>query len=671
MENLGALALLLAFCFTVYAIVGSLVGKWKKRPFLVASAERSVYTVWALIAAASGILVYLLFTGDYRLAYVWEHSNRAMAFQYKFASWWGGQEGSLLFWAFLLSTYSVVVVFITRRKFRDMMPYIIAILMATLGFFLVLNTFVLSPFKVFEAGPGNIVNLGDGQGLNPLLQYWTMVIHPPMLYLGYVGFTVPFAFAMGSLITKQPGDAWIHTTRRWTIITWMFQTTGIILGAGWAYAVLGWGGYWGWDPVENASLLPWITATAFLHSVMMQEKKGMMKVWNMVLISSTFFLCIFGTFLTRTGFVQSVHAFAQSSIGSYFVIFLSVGIAGTIYLILDRLDYLKSEAQLESVVSRESSFLFNNLILLAACFAVLWGTLFPTISEAITGDKISVDAPFFNRVNVPIGLFLLFLTGVGPLIAWRRSSLESLKRAFLWPSVAGLALMAGLFAAGMRHFYALVSFGLCLFVTWTVAAEFYKGAHAISGKTGKNILASAFELTHRNTRRYGGYIVHMGIVLMFIGFTGSAFNQNTTVEMGAGSIATIGHYQLRVANLLDGENDNYVWNRAVVDVTKDGEFLGTLTPERRLYKASKQPTSEVSIRRRLNEDLYLNFAGMSNDNTKAVIQAYIKPLVSWIWIGYWVVLFGTIVCLVPSKVRLQYARTQVVGVTGKHAPVEK
>ncbi len=327
-----------------------------------------------------------------------------------------------------------------RRKFRDMMPWVTSVLMTTETFFLILISFVLSPFGVLEAGRGNIVE-GVGQGLNPLLQYWTMVIHPPMLYLGYVGFTVPFAFAMGSLITKQPGDAWIHTTRRWTIVTWLFQSAGILLGQGWAYAVLGWGGYWAWDPVENASLLPWITATAFLHSVMMQEKKGMMKVWNMVLISGTFFLCIFGTFLTRSGVVSSVHAFAQSPIGKYFVIFLAIGIAATVILILERLKYLKSEARLESVVSRESSFMFNNLILVASCFAVLWGTLFPVISEAVTGEKISVDAPFFNRINIPIGLALMLLTGIGPLIAWRRSSLESLRRAFFMPTIAAVVLM--------------------------------------------------------------------------------------------------------------------------------------------------------------------------------------------------------------------------------------
>src|SRR5579885_1451339 len=671
MENLGALSILLAFCLSLFAIAASITGKYSQRPLLVVSAERAVYAVWLLLTTASAILVFLLMTGDYRIAYVASHTNRAMPGVYKFTAWWGGQQGSLLFWSWLLATYAAIVVYTNRRKFREMMPIVVAIMMTTLAFFVGMVTFVTSPFQVLTVGGRGIIDVGDGNGLSPLLQWWTMALHPPFLYLGYVGFTVPFAFAMASLITKQPGEAWIYTTRRWAILTWLFQSTGILLGMGWAYTVLGWSGYWGWDPVENASLLPWLTATAFLHSVMMQEKKGMMKVWNMVLISATFFLCIFGTFLTRSGVVSSVHAFAQSPIGKYFGTFLAIGIAGAIYLILDRLDYLKSESHLESVISRESSFLFNNLILLASCFAVLWGTLFPVISEAVTGDKISVDRPFFERVNVPIGLFLLFLTGVGPLIAWRRSSLASLKRAFLWPTVAGAALMIALIAAGMRHPYALLSFGLCAFVACTIIAEFYKGARAISAKSGANLFASAIELTHRNTRRYGGYIVHMGIVFMFIGFTGWAFRLDETIEVQPGSVARIGHYQLRVADITQGENDNYIWNRAVIDVSKNGEPVGALEPEKRLYKASKQPTSEVAIRRRLNEDVYLNFAGMSNDNKKAVIQAYVFPLVSWIWIGYWVLLFGTLVCLIPPKMRLQYARTQVVGIAGRHATVEQ
>lgn len=398
----------------------------------------------------------------------------------------------------------------------------------------------------------------------------------------------------------------------------------------------------------------------------------MMKVWNMVLVSATFFLCIFGTTLTRTGMVNSVHAFAQSTIGRDFTVFLAVGIAITVYYILDRLDYLKSEAHVESVISRESSFLFNNLILLASCFAVLWGTLFPVISEAVTGEKISVDAPFFDRVNVPIALFLMFLTGVGPLIAWRRSSFESLKRAFLWPAAAGVAVMAALAVLGMwDHPYALVSFGLCMFVATTIVIEFWKGASAINGKTGMGMLPAMVELTHRNTRRYGGYIVHMAMVLMFIGFTGQAFDQKKTVEVGKGDTFKIGSYDLTVVNHQSGENENYEWDRLTVDINKNGKDLGTLDPEKRFYKTSRQPTSEVAIRRRLNDDLYLNYAGPSNDNVRAVIQAYVNPLVSWIWIGWWVLLIGTLICLVPSKVRLQYARTQVVGIGKKHVPVTK
>ncbi len=670
MEILGSLAILLAFCLSVFAIAGSITGGVKRNAFLVLSAERAVYAIWLLLTVAASVLVVSLLTSDFRLAYVAAHSNRAMPALYKFAAWWGGQEGSLLLWSWLLATYSSVVVLTNRRKHRSMMPYVTATLMITQCFFLIMNTFVASPFHMLAVGR-SVQAVPDGQGLNPLLQYPAMAIHPPMLYLGYVGFAVPFAFAIGSLITRQPGDEWIYTTRRWTLITWLFQSSGILLGAGWAYAVLGWGGYWAWDPVENASFLPWLTATAFLHSVMMQEKKGMMKVWNMVLVSATFFLCIFGTFLTRSGVVSSVHAFAQSSIGRWFVGFLAIVIAGTLYLILGRLDYLKTEARLESVVSRESSFMFNNLILLAASFAILWGTLFPVISEAVTGQKITVGRPFFDRINVPIGLFLLFLTGVGPLFAWRRTSLESLRRNFQWPLLAALVLVGALLAAGVRHFYALMSFGLCLFVAWTIFVEFYRGARAIAAKTRTNLLAGAFELTHRNTRRYGGYIVHFGIVLMFIGFTGSAFNKDTTAQVKIGDRFEIGHYQLSVTNITSGQNENYQWSKAVVQVSKDGSYLGTMEPERRLYMTSNQGTSEVAIRRRLNEDLYLNFADFPDAKGQSVIQAFVFPLVSWIWIGFWVLAIGTLICLVPSKVNLQYAKTKIIGVKKVYAPVEK
>jgi cytochrome c-type biogenesis protein CcmF len=671
METLGAFALLLAFCLAIYAFLASIVGAIRHKPFLIVSGERAVYGVWIMLTTAVGILLNALLTSDFRFAYVAARSNRAMPGVYKFSAWWGGQEGSLLLWSWLLATFAALVLWSNRGKFRDMMPYVVATLMFTQIFFCTLNAFVEAPFQVLAVGRG-VQAVADGNGLNPLLQHPAMAIHPPMLYLGYVGFIVPFAFAFASLITKQPGEAWITVTRRWSLITWGFQSTGILLGAGWAYAVLGWGGYWGWDPVENASLLPWITATAFLHSVMMQEKKGMMKIWNMVLISATYFLCIFGTFLTRSGVVSSVHAFAQSSLGTWFLGFLAISISVVTFFILKRLDYLKSEAHLESVLSRESSFLFNNLILLASCFAVLWGTLFPVITEAVMGEKITVGAPFFNKVNIPIGLFLLLLTGVGPLIAWRRSSWESLKRAFRWPTIGCFATIGILVAFGVYHVYALISFGLCVFVLVTIFMEFFKGSRAIAIKNQMNFLRAMFELTHRNTRRYGGYLVHMGIVIMFIGFTGAAFNQDTTKEVKIGDRFQLGAYTLHVKQVTDGDNPNFSWQRATIAAYKHGDYLGDLTPERRVYASSQQPTSEVSIRRRLHEDLYLNFASMSqSDPDKAIIQAYVFPLVSCIWAGFYVLLFGTLICLIPSKVKYAYARTEVVGVYAKQAQPAK
>ncbi len=669
MENIGALSLLIAFCLAVFAVVAAVTGKYTRRPLLTVSAERAVYAVWGLVTTASALLVYSLIIGDYRLAYVAAHSNKAMSTIYKFTAWWGGQEGSLLLWAWLLSTYSAIAVYTNRRKFRDMMPLVTAIMMTVLSFFIGMITFVASPFRVLMAGRG-IIDVGDGNGLSPLLQWWTMAIHPPFLYLGYVGFTVPFAFAMASLISKQPGEGWIHTTRRWAILTWLFQSTGVMLGMGWAYTVLGWGGYWGWDPVENASLMPWITATAFLHSVMMQEKKGMMKVWNMVLVSATFLLSILGTTLTRTGLVSSVHAFAQSPVKPYFTTFLLTAVGLTAFAIIKNLPYLKSEVKLESVVSRESSFLFNNLILLASCFAVLWGTLFPVLMEALTNEKESIDAPYYNRVNVPIALFLLFLTGVGPLIAWRKSSFNSLKRAFLVPSIVGLAVIAVLLASGIHNPAPLVSFGLCAFVATTIIAEFWKGSRAIQLKERLPFPKAVFQLTWRNTRRYGGYLVHMGIVILFIGLTGSAFDKHETRSLGLNQSLRFGRYDLKLLSVTNDENPNYQYSRAVLEVSSDGKVIDQLSPEIRVYKSSQEQSSFVGIRRRLNEDLYITFQGIAPDNTKAIFQLYVFPLVSWMWVSYYVLLAGTIICLIPGKVRLQYARTEVVGIASTPATVE-
>ena len=651
MEHIGAFALVLAFGLCLYALVAALAGHWSHRPTLVASAGRSVTAMWVSLTVAIGALVVLFQQDSFHVANVAAHSNITMPAIYKLSALWSGQEGSLLFWSWLLACYSVIAVRLNRRHLPELQPYVIATLMVVQGFFLVLNLFVVHPFTLlgFETSEGfSRFVPPDGSGMNPLLQYWMMAIHPPMLYLGYIGFSVPFAFAMAALITRAPGEGWIRATRNWTMIAWLFQTVGVLLGARWAYAVLGWGGYWGWDPVENASLLPWLTGTAFLHSVMMQEKKGMMKVWNMVLVFTTFFLCIFGTFLTRSGIVSSVHTFALSPIGPYFVGFLLAGIAFSVWLILARRDYLKSENQLESVVSRESSFLFNNLILLAACFAVLWGTLFPVITEAIQGTKITVGPPFFNKVNIPIGLFLLFLTGVGPLIAWRRSSLKSLEKSLFPPALFGVAFGALTFWLGARGFYPLVSFTLCGFVAATVISEFYRGAWAIRRKTAVSLPRAAVHLTLRNTRRYGGYIVHLGIVFVFIGFTGAAFNVEKQGQLKPGEPLVIRNFTLTLERVEMGETDNYAFQRVYVRAEKNGQPIATMMPEKRMFKTSQQPTSEVAIRSRMSEDLYLVLAEAGAAGG-AFLQVFLNPLVNWIWLGGLVMALGTGIALVPNR----------------------
>jgi cytochrome c-type biogenesis protein CcmF len=649
----GSFALLLAFICAVYAFVGGIAAIYTRHPLLVKSARQAGLATCGLIFLATGSLVYLFFSDSYWVAYVVAHSNRDLSTFYKVAALWSGQEGSLLFWSFLLAIYVFSALFAYRNKNGELMPYVGVVLAGVQIFFLTLNNFVASPFKVL-ATPGangalDIFTRADGAGLNPLLQYPEMVIHPPNLYSGYTGFTIPFAFALGALLARYPGEKWIHLTRKWTMIAWCFQTMGILLGAHWAYAVLGWGGYWGWDPVENASLLPWLTGTAFLHSVMMQEKRGMMKVWNVWLVFCTFMLCILGTLLTRSGVVSSVHAFAQSSIGNWFVGFLALVLVVCFTAYVKNRDYLKSENQLDSMVSRESSFLFNNLILLVACVAVLSGTLFPVFSEWFSSSRISVGAPFFNKVNIPIGLLLLFLTGVGPLLAWRKTSMESLKRNFGGPLLIALVLGVAAFAAGLREFYSLVCWTLCVFVASTISMEFFRGARVIRARSGASLVASAVDLTMRNTRRYGGYIVHMGMVLIFVGLAGAAFNKDTQKEMQLGSTLQIGRYNLLLQSFDSKPEKNYTSERMIVEVMKDGKPLMMLYPERRFFQTNEQSGTMVAIYSTLRDDLYVVYAGQSPDNQLPVIHAYLNPLVKWIWLGGCIVVLGTIVTLLPNR----------------------
>src|SRR6476660_2389057 len=506
MSQIGSFALLLALALSTYSFLAGGLALARPGPGserLGETARRAGIATFAVVFLAALILVISAFQDDFSIAYIYHHSNRDLPGPYKFATLWSGQEGSLLFWLLLLSTYGLVLR-LRHKTDERLFAHASVIMAAVQVFFLLLLNFAARPFATT---PGELPL--DGAGLNPLLQYPEMVIHPPMLYLGYVGFTVPFAFALGALIMKYPGDKWIHITRHWTMITWGFLSCGIALGAHWAYYVLGWGGYWGWDPVEIASLLPWLTGTAFLHSVMMQEKRGMLKTWNMWLIFSTFMLSIFGTFLTRSGVVNSVHAFAQSSIGDWFVTFLAIILIVCIYFYWKNHNYLKSDHKLESLISRESSFLFNNWLFLLICFTVLWGTLFPVLSEWIQGHKITVGPPFFNSVAVPFALLLLLLTAVGPLLAWRKTSLDSLKRNFLWPAMGAVVVGVLMVAFGVRpwkdvsYTFALVAAMMATLVMLTVASEFTRGARVISRHTGQGLLSGMHHLWHRNTRRYG------------------------------------------------------------------------------------------------------------------------------------------------------------------------
>jgi len=659
MAFLGNFALLLAFALSVYCFGAGLLALLSpdepSSQRLSETARRAGIVVFGAVFLAAVALVVSAFRDDFTIAYIFHHSNRDIPTPYKFATLWSGQEGSILFWCLLLSAYA----FVLRLRYKTdprLFAYASVVVAGVQIFFLALVNFAANPFGLLE-GPLR----PDGSGLNPLLQYPEMVIHPPMLYMGYVGFTIPFAFALGALIMKYPGEKWIHITRRWTMVTWGFLTCGIFLGSHWAYSVLGWGGYWGWDPVENASLMPWLVGTAFLHSVMMQEKRGMLKVWNMWLVFACFWLAILGTFLTRSGIISSVHAFAQSSIGSWFAWFLGITFAVFVFFFVLNHKHLRSENKLEGMISRESSFLFNNLLFLLLTLDVLWGTWFPKISELVQGNKVTVGAPFYNRVAIPVALILMLLTALGPLLAWRKTSFESLKRNFTLPFIA--AIVVGLFVMltpaswgslfGLKpwrdisYFYSLMSIVLSVLVAFTVGSEFYRGGRVIAEKTGQGMFASMVQLTHRNTRRYGGYIVHFGVVLVMIGFSGSALNQDKEAELGYGDHMQIGSYDLVCRSYTQDDNANQETEWALMDVYQNGQLVRTMTPQRIFYKASQQASTKPDIDQGFKEDLYLVYEGQ-NDKGQPVIKAHLNPMVIWIWIGAWVMIIGTGLALVEN-----------------------
>jgi cytochrome c-type biogenesis protein CcmF len=657
MAELGSIALLIALVLAGYSFLVGLVALLRRTTasdLLGETARRAGIAAFGAVFLASLILVVAAFQDDFSIAYILQHSNRDLPAPYKFATLWSGQEGSLLFWALLLSTYGFVLRLRHKTDTR-LFAHASVVIAAVQTFFLLLIIFGAHPFALTQ---GSVPP--DGNGLNPLLQYPEMVIHPPMLYLGYVGFTVPFAFALGALIMKYPGEKWIHITRRWTMVTWGFLTCGIFLGAHWAYSVLGWGGYWGWDPVEIASLLPWLTGTAFLHSVMMQEKRGMLKVWNMWLVFTTFWLAILGTFLTRSGIISSVHAFAQSDIGIWFGIFLIVSLLVFLVAFVLNKSHLRSENRLESLISRESSFLFNNLLFVLACATFLWGTWYPKISELVQGSTVTVNAPYYNKVAIPVTLLLLLLTAVGPLLAWRKTSLDSLKRNFLWPAWGAITIGVLMMIFGVRpwedlaYFYALMAAMLATLVVLTVTSEFIRGGRVIAQHTGQNLMASMLHLWRRNTRRYGGYVVHFGVAMVILGILGTPFNKDIEQELGYGDKMTVGPYTLICRSYTQDDNPNYGNEWAIMDVFKNGKQITTMYPERRFYKASQQPQTIPSIYPTVKEDLllvkdlYLVYAGRNQDTGRPIIKAHLNPMVLWIWIGWLVMVFGTILALFPN-----------------------
>jgi cytochrome c-type biogenesis protein CcmF len=646
--NIGYLILITAMLLTAFGMVTGFWGGRTRNAKVTASSFNAVYASAVLIAIASVILWYGLLTDQFQLSYVWNHSERALPSFYKFAALWGGQAGSLLFWTLLLSLFSVIVAVGNRTQHQRLMPYVNAVLHGTTLFFLILLVFAANPFEQVGFVPE------DGRGLNPLLQNYWMVIHPVMLYLGYVGMAVPFAFAVAALLSKKLDNEWVRSVRRWTLITWMFLSAGIIMGSQWAYMELGWGGYWAWDPVENASFLPWLTGTAFLHSIIIQEQRGILKVWNITLIWLTYFLVILGTFTTRSGIIESVHSFARSDVGPFFLTFLVLILFGFLWLLFQRLPLLKDEQTIDSYASREAAFMANNWIFTAIAFATLWGTFFPMFSEIFTGDKISVAAPFFNKVNGPLFLILFVLMGAGPLLGWRHTSVEAFRKQFTWPLVGALVTAAAASFVN-RNPYPIIGLAVCGFVAATIVQEYVRGVAARRAANGENVPVAMGNLYRRNGRRYGGYLVHLAIVMIGVAVVGNEFYQQTThVTLDKGQSVEIGGYELVYTDLVAAEAANrieFVTPILVYDA-QSGALLSTLRPQRNVYhKNPDAPTSEVGLRMTLTEDVYVLLNGWEDSGGNATFTIYINPLTIWMWIGGVVLVIGTLIAAWPHPAR--------------------
>jgi cytochrome c-type biogenesis protein CcmF len=639
--ELGHGALVVGVVLSVYGAGAAAVGASTGRAALVESAQHAAVAVFALLTACFALLAWAFLTFDFSVRYVAQQTTLATPFYYRVTAVWGALEGSILLWAWMLGLYTLIVV-VRHRGERDFYPWALSVLLGITAFFLLVMTIPAPPFERLAPAPA------DGRGLNPLLEDTGMIAHPVALYLGFTGFTVPFAFAMAALIAGRVGDAWITTTRRWTIVAWYFLSLGLLIGGWWSYHVLGWGGYWAWDPVENAAFMPWLTGTAFLHSVMIQERRRMLKLWNISLVILTFGLTIFGTFLTRSGVIASVHAFSQGSIGAFFLAFLGLVLLGAFGLLAWRWDHLRAQGELDGLLSRESAFLLNNVFLVAAAFTVFFGTVFPLLSEAVRGVKVSVGAPFFNQVNVPLFLSLIFLMGVGPLIAWRRASVDNLRRNFLGPVAIGAGAAAVLYLAGVRSTVAVLALALALFTAATIALDVFRGARA-RRRTGAGLVGAVAGLLRRHNRRYGGFVIHLGILLVALGVTGSqAWSVQTEATLRRGQAVELAGYRFRFDGLSAAEKGTHAQVVGAFTVSNGRGAPIVLHPSKKFYRQETAPIAGVDYRMGLTEDLYLVLGDFARDGSEATVKVHVNRLVSWIWIGGLVLTLGALLAIAPD-----------------------
>jgi cytochrome c-type biogenesis protein CcmF len=655
LAGLGRPSLIAALVFAIIAVAFSALGARRRRSDLTAAGTRATIATAAFVGIAALALVNALFNHDFSVAYVASYSSRSLTGSYTIAALWGGMEGSLLLWTLLLTVFSAIALGRAPAQTARLAGWAGAVLGGVALFFLALLLGPADPFARLTDVPA------DGSGLNPLLQSPGMLIHPPLLYTGFVGFSIPFAFAMAALFTGRLDDSWFTATRRWTLFAWSALSIGIVLGGAWAYTELGWGGYWAWDPVENASFMPWLTATAFLHSVVIQEKRRMFKVWNVVLILLTYVLAVFGTFLTRSGILSSIHTFTEGDTGKLFLPFLAFMLLGGIAVVAARADRLRSENRFDSLFSRESAFLLNNVLFVAAAFTVLWGTIYPIVAEATSGIRLSVGPPFFNSVFVPVGLAIVALTGIGPLMSWRRMSKGSFGRVVRAPLIAGAVLVAILAAAGIGNPGTLLALGLCTFTATAIGGEFARGSRIYRARGARWGQALADTLL-RNRRRYGGYVVHLGVVLLVIGLAGAAFRIERGAQLDIGQRMRVGEYTLVYDALESGRSAEKEVNAVELDVMRGGDRIATMRPELNFHIAQRQRQSEVAIRTTPVEDLYVVVTTLDSDGS-AALRAFVNPLTWWIWAGAAVMLSGMALVMTGAS---------PVGVRGRaEAPVRE